>query len=351
MAKPYSIFEKLLWNPNTFGEPKALQRLRLEAVCKRFQELVHNAGCLEWDFNQSEDESAFLRYMLQQRKCASLLTKVALVVEHPVNLAAILQSIILQAQDSLGEIHLFMGGAGAASIIDFEYMLLMFQACKELATLEVLYWTRELQVSQRLLCNDWLPKPFARLRTLTLQGFAVSPLRFDAFIERFPSLTSLELNCLMGATYTLRSSSLRKMFWWGNEAAGIDTENPSRISIPRSLEKVVALLDSRSILIREKAVRVLLALASNAGSRVAVAQAPGCLQRLGVLLQAPSGDLQKIVPGLLWELAADDTAGRFIVHTPDIVPRLAELLVGAPLAAVSWGLCRVWRLSPRREWS
>lgn len=81
---------KLLWNPDAFGVPKALPRLRLEAVCKRFQDLVHNAGCLDWEFNRAEDELAFLRYMLQQRRCATLLTRVALSVERPVNVAAIL---------------------------------------------------------------------------------------------------------------------------------------------------------------------------------------------------------------------------------------------------------------------
>lgn len=323
------ILKKLLWNPNASGVCKALERVRLGAVCKRFRELVIIAGCLDWDISVPEDEQAFLRYMLRQRKCASLLTKVSLTVICPVNVAALLHLVVLQARDTLKELHLFLGEYGADSFSEDQTLFVIVSECKRLRVLDIFLWGRAArwQPLPRLLCTDWFPKPFPCLKSLTLYGYAVSDATLDSFVSLFPVLESLELLHLPAETYTanrLEQSSLKKVFWWGNEQGGMDIDDPTKVRVPRSLEKVVALMRSQRAVIREKAVELLFELSEDPETQKAIAQIPGCLKALVSLLE----DGQTLAGALLQDLATEYRNKEMIARVPGCVQALLSLLEG-----------------------
>ncbi|GAQ88339.1 hypothetical protein KFL_004190100 [Klebsormidium nitens] len=314
------IFEKLLWNPNAFGVVKGRERVRLESVCKRFQELVHRFGSLDWEFKGPRDEDAFLRYMFRQRTYATPLTRVNLEVRSSVNVIAILQSLTFSTQGSLQELHLFVG---ILSIVKWEYVFLLLTEAQQLQTLDLFLWGRE-QLSVPLRFRvPWGSKPLPKLRALTLYGFAIPGSDCDQFLQSFPSLETLELHSFEGQTYSFGVAELDKVFLWGNENASFDLRNSARASVPRSLEKVVALMESGSLATREKAVSALLSLSNNALSRKAIAAFPGSLQSLVELMDyggvpAALATLQK--------LADEPQNTRIIAQLPGCLQKLLSCL-------------------------
>lgn len=300
------IFEKVLWNPLAFGAPhKGRERVWLGSVCKRFQRLVHASGSLDWQFSKPEDGNAFLCYMLRQQNNSRLLTRVAPDIEasSTMQLVAVLQSVIYPAQNSLEEIHLFVGHLVLEDAVSWEYIFRLLAAVARLRILDITLWGKEpRRRSLVALSRSWFPRPFRSLQSLTLYGFAIPSEDFGSFLARFPVLKTLELHAYVGETYALEGSLLEKAFWWGNGKAGIDVVDPANVGLPRSLEKVVALLGSESLVVSQKAAATLVNLSDNAAARRAIAAIPGTLHSLVELLDSgvhtPAAALEKLAQEL-----------------------------------------------------
>ncbi|GAQ88342.1 hypothetical protein KFL_004190110 [Klebsormidium nitens] len=319
------IFEKLLWSPNDFGmEEKGYGRMWLESVCKRFQKLVHTFGCLDWQFDRPEDGDAFLCYIVRQQDRMSPLKKVALDVEGPTQLVAILQSVVIAAQDSLEELHVFVGDLALEDVINWEYVFLLFGALKRLRILEFLLWERETaQWCPVTLSRVWFSGSFRKLTSLTLYGFAIPGVESDSFLEKLSMLKSLELHSYsIGANASSKASALEKAFWWGDEEVGIDVADPANASLPRSMKKLVALMGSRFSDVSQKAVEILRNLLSRSNKHIAIAAVPGTLHNLVELLV----DGEHTVAATLGQLAAEPANKSRIASVPGCLHKLLRVL-------------------------
>lgn len=317
------IFEKLLWNPNAFGIAKGRERVRLESVCKRFQEQVHTFGSLDWEFQGPQDEEAFLKYIFRQSSRATPLTRVALDVRSSVNVTAILQSVILSTQGSLQELHLFVGILPARCTVKWEYVFLLLTAAQQLRSLDLFLWGREQLVPPLRLHVPSGAEPLAKLSALTLYGFAIPGSECDQFLKSFPSLRSLELHSFAGQTFSFGVNELEKVFVWGNEGACFDLRNSASACLPSSLEKVIALMNIGSLATRQRAVSVMLSLAKNAKNKKAIAAFPGSLHALVQLLDIGS------VPAALatLQMLADEPENTKIIgQVPGCLQKLLSLL-------------------------
>jgi hypothetical protein len=278
-----SIFDRALWIP-CLSQHQARDRVRLEAVCKRFQEVVRITGCLEWDLdNGPQTERGFLRYALSNG-CKDSLKKIALKAQRPVPLMGVLQSVIPQVVDTLQEVYLSLDfSEEEAKSIDWQRVFILLQECKQLEVLHIFLWESGWHnPAVNLNCLS-LPKPFAKLQDLSLFGFAVPNTEIVSLLKSFPSLKALELHHLESQVYDL--SSVTKAVSWGGPIVGLDVKSTV---VPRSLEIVVGLLDSESSNLRQKALDMLADVLYDGKPediiKGAIGSVPGCLQKLVDLL-------------------------------------------------------------------
>ncbi|GAQ83184.1 hypothetical protein KFL_001390020 [Klebsormidium nitens] len=209
----------------------------------------------------------------------------ALKAEQPVNLIAVLQSVTLHAKDTLQEVYLSLDfSEKEAKNIDWKRVLVMLQECKELVVLHIFLWESRWHSPAVILNRLGLTKPFANLRDLSLFGFAIPNTEIASFFESFSSLKTLELHHLEGQDYEL--SSVIEAVAWGSQIVGLGVKSTV---VPRSLELVVGLLDSKSSDVSEKALDMLAELLYEGNSeeeiKVAIGRVPGCLQKLVGLLE------------------------------------------------------------------
>lgn len=313
-----NILDKLLFSPFEFGANKACERLRLEAVCKRFQRLVRASANMQWSSSGIKDKQGFLHYMqTRDRSCA--LKRVALDVGHPVELMATLQLVMSHAQNSLEELHLFL----ELHYLDRTVVMPTLQACKKLTVLIIIYWS-----SRPLFLVIVKPlKPFALVHSLSLYGLALPSLDSIAFFKSFPSLKSLETHQPLGASEQLKSAScLEKFFSWGNFGAGFDHKSPSRAMVPPSLEMLVGLLNSRSVEVQKMAAQLLRSLSVDVANQLAIAKVPGSVERL--VSTSSKGDVPTKLCALiiLQSLAGVDKNRKAIAAVEGCLTQLAFLI-------------------------
>lgn len=323
-----NIFERILWSPVFLGHQDR-DRVQLEAVCKRFQAVVRIAGCLEWVIDQGpQAEQDFIRYVLWNR-ANGYLKKIALSMEGVVNLMAILQAVMSDAVDSLQEIHLSLEFSQEdAERVDWEHVLVMLQHCKHLEVLHIFLWeSRWYDPAVTLDCSRF-PKPFPKLRSLSLFGFAVASIAFDSFIATFPNLETLELHHLEGQSYNL--SCVKEAFSWGEPIdAGLDGEGPPCMVVPKSLEIVVCRMGSDHSGVREKALRMLCELSCMSYNEVDIqsvnARAAGCLLKLVDLLKDQKESVQAEALTILENLVVNAEDAMTIAAFPGFLKQVVEL--------------------------
>lgn len=132
-----NILEKRLWCPFNLSTKKAKERVRLEAVCKRFQALVRRSGSLEWDhFDGQEIEILFLRYVLARRVNRRRLTRFALHVNLSVRLMTIQLLVIPLVVETLCEVHLIIDKSDVL-MREWETVFHVLQTCSKLAVLDI----------------------------------------------------------------------------------------------------------------------------------------------------------------------------------------------------------------------
>ncbi|GAQ91295.1 hypothetical protein KFL_007590090 [Klebsormidium nitens] len=370
-----SIFQRLLWSPSSYEPKKAHQRLQLEAVSKTFRALVSKTGCLEWKIGCIEDERNFLRYMSGDVSRRSL-TKVALYLDRPVDLTAILQSFIPLSLDTLEEIQLiFWGLDDEDEPIDCESIFHSLQECKRLVAFRIFLWDCERE-GPDCLKFSMLPKPFAALQTLVVPELAVSVETLSSILPSFPVLETLELHSVHGKQGELRSSSLKEVFLWHGRHLKVPLKGPRRVGVPRDLEKVVGLLYSgddvkeltgsyillnllgslaakedpraqiqqavlrfpgclqkvvtflsrQDVAFRNRALWILERLALVNGHEVPIATAPGCIQGLAHALADRELESLSSVPSIISCLADDIQARTLLLNAPEILQGLVSLL-------------------------
>ncbi|GAQ87612.1 hypothetical protein KFL_003650030 [Klebsormidium nitens] len=320
-----SIFERALWKPCLL-QHQARDRVRLEAVCKRFQEVVRVTGCLEWDLdNGPQTEQNFVRYALGSR-CKGLLRKVVLKAERPLALMGVLQAVLPHLVNTLQEFYLVLDFSEEdAQSIDWGRILVMLQECKHLVALHIFLWESGWHRPAVVLDSSKLPKPFLKLRDLSLFGFAAPSTGIQSFFQSFPSLENVELHQLEGHDYVQSSSSsLKSAVLWGRMIYGLDG-----LVVPRSLRVVAGLLDSESSGVREKALEMLADLSHDGKPEKpvneAIANAPGCLQKLVNLLGVQREYEQKEALMILDNLAEHWHNRMAIVTCPGSLQQLLSL--------------------------
>ncbi|GAQ84448.1 hypothetical protein KFL_001890120 [Klebsormidium nitens] len=132
-------------------------------------------------------------------------------------------------------------------------------------------------------------------------------------LRKVSAAESLELHSYStGANVSSKASALGKAFWWGDEEAGVDADNAANLNLPRSLNKVVALMGSRFADVREQAVVALHELLSSTKQHIAIAAVPGALHSLVELLADET----------LVSLAGDAHVHSKIVNDSHILARL-----------------------------
>lgn len=178
---------------------QARDRVRLEAVCKRFQEVVRITGCLEWDLdNGPQTERGFVHYALSNG-CKDSLKKIALKAQRPLLLMGVLQSVIPQVVDTLQEVYLSLDfSEEVAKSTDWQHVFVLLQECKHLVVLHIFLWESGWHNPAVNLNRLSLPKPFANLHYLSLFGFVVPSPEIVSLLKSFPSLKALELHHLEG---------------------------------------------------------------------------------------------------------------------------------------------------------
>jgi hypothetical protein len=132
-----SIFDRALWIP-CLSQHQARDRVWLEAVCKRFQEVVRITGCLEWDLdNGPQTEPGFVHYALSNG-CKDSLKKIALKAQRPLLLMVVLQSVIPQVVDTLQEVDLSLDfSEEEAKSSDWQHVFVLLKECKHLVVLHI----------------------------------------------------------------------------------------------------------------------------------------------------------------------------------------------------------------------
>lgn len=325
-----NIFQRLLWSPSSFEPNKAHQRVQLEAVSKNFKALVWKTGCLEWEINSPREEQIFLRYMTKTQS-GSFLTNVALYLERPVDLKAILQSFIPLALDSLKEIHLvFLGWDEEDKIVDCELVFHLLQDCQQLVALHILLWDYGREGPDPLELKAY-PKPFPALRILALPKHAVSDDTLSTMLPCFPVLEILELHSVhtRGEHFELRSSSLKEYFWWSSEAPRLTIKGPERAGMPRSLGMVMGLLNSGNEHMEWTALNILADLSASmedpqGRTEQAIVQFPGCLQKVATFLHSQDVGYRNEALWILMNLAPFEEM--VIATSPGCLHGLAQLL-------------------------
>lgn len=324
-----SIFEKVLWNP-FLRQHQARDRVRLEAVCKRFQEVVRITGCLEWDFySQPQTERRFVRFALRD-ECRGSLKKLALRAERHFNLVAVLQSVTPHAVDSLQEVYLLLDYSEEdAKSVDWESVLAMLQECQQLIRLHIILWESSWHCPAVILDCLSRQKPFLKLQDLSLFGFAIADTEINSLLKYFPSLKTLELHHLDGQKYDL--SSVRRAVLWGSQISGLGVKG---MVVPKSLELLVGLLDCESSKLRLKVLWMLYNLMFDGKSetrvQVVVARVPGCLQKLVNLLNI-QGELEQgeLALGILEHLVMHRSNRRPIATCSGSLQQLLHLFGSA----------------------
>ncbi|GAQ87610.1 hypothetical protein KFL_003650010 [Klebsormidium nitens] len=258
--------------------------------------------------------------------CKGFLRKIVLKAKQPFNLIAVLQSVIPHAKDTLQEVYLSLDiSEEEAKSVDWKRALVMLQECKQLVVLHIFLWESGWH-SPAVVLNDLsLPEPFAKLRDLSLFGFAVPNTEIASFLKSFPSLKTLELHHLEGQDYEL--SSVIEAIAWGSQIVGLGIESRS---LPRSLELIVGLLDSESSKVRQKALDMLADLLYDGkpedAIKVAIGSIPGCLQVLVNLLSNQEESAQvELALDILESLAMRRINRRPIATCSGSLQRLLDL--------------------------
>lgn len=349
------IFQRLLWSPSSYEPKKAHQRLQLEAVSKTFKGLVSKTGCLEWKIGCTGDAQSFLRY-ISSTKSRSSLTKVALYLDRPVDLKAILQSFIPLTQDTLEELQLvFWGLDDEDEPIDCESIFHSLQDCKRLAALYVFLWDCEREGPDCLKFSR-LPKPFAALQTLVLPELAVSGETLISVLPCFPVLEILELYSVHGRC-ELSSRSLKEVYFWGGRSKRLILKGPKRVGVPRNLEKVVRLLDSRDDVLELTGLYLLENILDAPGAtedlqaqiQQAVVGFPGCLQKVVGFLGRQDTVFWNRTLWILESLAAIDGNEIPIATSPGCIQGLAHALADTELESLSLVPAIISRLADKAE--
>lgn len=327
-----NILNRRLWRPLDFSGEKSKERVRLELVCKRFQSIVRTSGCLEWDYmTGSHCEEVFMRYMLA--RSASHLTKIALYIGEDLCLMTFLLLLIPQALGSLVEVRLFVWDSDPLCA-NWESILGLLQACRKLTILDINLWDNFPDTPSTLLQFAMPLKPFASLQSLSLCGCAVSSASFASFIQAFPVLNTLELHVLEGGSYVLNSTTLKKLFSWGPDGSGINSEDPATVNLPQSLETILSIVSCEDTSTMKELAFTKLdhILLKCAAALKAIVNVPGAVQGVVNNLEPDAWQSSKELAVLLLEkLVVEPEAQRILGRVPANLEKLVDSVVESEL--------------------
>lgn len=237
-----NILERRLWRLFDFSTKRAKERVQLEAACKRFQSLVWTLGSFEWDYPSGpKSEAAFTRYMLAREDSTIPLTRFALHLDDDMSLSSFVLSVSSQCRGTLREVHLLIDDRDTLCM-NWELILSFLQTCSKLEVLNIqLRSWMPTEIPDATVSFEIPPHTFSSLQSLCLLGSSIDG-DLQSFIQSLPSLRNLELHHKVGETTAVKSSSLRKVFWWGNTSARMDLDDPAGVNVPGSLGMLLSTL-------------------------------------------------------------------------------------------------------------
>lgn len=190
-----NILDRRLWRPFEWGANKAKERVGLELVCKRFQNLVRTSKSFEWDFTAvPESQAVFLRYIVPRAESVRHIERIALHVESYDCLMTLLLLLVPHSLGTVEVVRLFLED-GEEICIDWETVFRLLHSCNKLLILDINLWDTSPRIpSTRVLTFGTPLNPFPSLQVLSLYGFTVPSSQVGAFIQSFPALEVLELH-------------------------------------------------------------------------------------------------------------------------------------------------------------
>lgn len=240
------ILHMRLWRPLDYGPGQAKERVQLEAVCRRFQALVRASGSLDWglpDDAQSEvSKAAYISYMLAQSELASPLSRFAIHMDADDAddaLMTFLRVVVPVSRRTLVEVRLFLVGDDKPCI-NWESVFSLLQACDKLSVIDICLFCCDTRAPSMSLECSAASKSFSSLQALTLYGIHVQNLA--SFIQSCPMLKTLEVHQKAGDKDTVSSSSLQKLYCWGNKSGRMDSAYPANVYVPGSLTMLLSIV-------------------------------------------------------------------------------------------------------------